>query len=457
MSTLTGEEHTKILKSEEDLYGYFQAFAKPQSAMRVGIEVEILGIEKKTGKALPYEAKPGIHQILQAMVETFGYEPVKEGEAIIALKRGDKTLITLEPGGQIELSAPPVFNVFEIQDQLKAFFSELRQIRQKFPQIEWLAYGIQPFSTLKEITWMVPKTRYQIMTDHFKTHGTLSHEMMKLTATNQINFDYLSEENAMSNLRVALSITSIVTALFAHSSFSGGKPNGYLSRRLEIWNHTDPERSGPILSFTRPGCTFKDYVEYLLRMPIIFIVRHGKWIPLKNIAFRDFIKNGAEGERATLGDFELHLSAAFPEVRLKQYLEVRGVDGQSVPLIPAAAAFWKGILYDCTAAEEAWKLVSFATEEERLKLHQDVPQLGLKAKLGTKPIFPIAEALVDLSCRSLAKQKPVEESRNECLFLETIREKIVRPGKSPAETLLEKWEGEFRHDPAQLIEYLSIG
>jgi len=455
LTTFAGEKHSARLKSEENLYTYFNSFAKSRTAVRVGIEVELLGVDKATGKALPYEGSPGIHQILCEMVKRFDYKPVMEGEHVIALKRGD-TFISLEPGGQIELSAPPVSNVFQIQSQVETFLEELREIRTLFPSIEWLAYGIQPFSRLDEITW-VPKTRYAIMAEYFKTHGTLSHEMMKCTATNQINFDYLSGANAMASLRTALGITSIVTALFANSSFSEGQPNGFLSRRLHIWNHTDPERTGLIADFTRPGRTFRDYLEYVLRMPMMFVMRDGKWIPVKNRNFRQFIRDGFEGLTATLGDFELHLSIAFPEARLKQYLEIRGVDGQPRQLIAAAAAFWKGILYDSETMEKAWQLVDFATEEERIQLHAAVPKEGLKAKLGTKLIFPIAAELVELSCQSLAKQKTKDESRNECRFLERIREDIIRPCKSPAETLLEKWNGEFSKNSARLIEYLSIG
>lgn len=455
LTTFTGEEHATLLKSEEDLLSYFHPFAKPREAMRVGMEVELLGIDKSTGKALPYEGSPGIHQILAEMAKLHEYEPVWEDRRIIALKRGE-TLISLEPGGQMELSAPPVSNIFDIHDQIERFLAELRQIRLKFPGIDWLAYGIQPFSSVEEISW-VPKNRYVIMSDYFRAHGTLSHEMMKCTATNQINFDYLSEENAMANLRVALGITSIVTALFAHSSFSEGRPNGFLSRRLHIWNHTDPDRTGLLVEFTRAGCTFKDYIDYLLGMPVMFVVRSGKWISVKNRNFRAFIRQGFEGLHATVGDFELHLSTAFPEARLKQYLEIRGVDGQRTDLIPAVAAFWKGILYDSEMREKAWNLVAFASKEDRLQLHRAVPREGLRAKLGSRPILPMAYELVELSCQSLAKQKFKDESRNECLFLERIRETILKPQKSPAEMLLEKWSGEFRQNPERLIEYLSIG
>ncbi len=227
MSTLSGQIHNQKLRSEEDLAGYFQQHAKPASRMRVGLESEFFGVRTSTGQAVSYEGPWGIEAVLRAMAEKFRYEPLYEDGHIIALQKQD-TLITLEPGGQVELSAEPVWNVFEIEDQLKVFLAELHEATADFPDLSWLAAGIQPFSALGDISWMVPKKRYAIMWEYFRTHGTQSHQMMKQTATNQINFDYLSEENAMASLRVALGLSSIVSALFANSGFSEGRPNGYL-------------------------------------------------------------------------------------------------------------------------------------------------------------------------------------------------------------------------------------
>ncbi len=449
MSTLRGETHTQPLQSEKDLQSYFLSFAKARKDFLVGLEAEFLGINPKTGKALPYEGKNGIQRVLKFLSERFQYEPLYDGANVIALTRG-KAVIALEPGGQIELSAPPVLDVFDIEKQIGIFLNELRTAEREISDIRWLAYGIQPFSSLQEISW-VPKTRYKILADHIGARGSLSHEMMKRTATNQLNVDFESEEDAMEKLRTALGITSIVSALFANSSFSDGRPNGFKSYRMEIWNHTDPARTGLILEFTRPGKTFKDYLEYILEMPMIFIVRDSKWIAVKDRTFRQFIRDGYESFKATLGDFELHLSVAFPEARIKQFLEVRGVDGQSPDLIPAVAAFWKGILYDKTARNAAWDLVAFAKEAERLQLHHEMPRLGLKAALGGKPIFPIAAELVEIACSGLARQ-----CTSECIFLDRIRQKIVKPSKSPGEILVEKWEGVWEQNPARLIDFLGI-
>lgn len=453
LSTFTGETEATPILSEKDLEGYFHQFVKPSSAMRVGLETEFFGVFRQTGKALPYEGPVSIHKVLQLLARRFAYTPIYENAHIIALQR-DRSVIGLEPGGQIELSTEPVETVFEIDQQIEVFANELHQLHSELPQVTWLAVGFHPFSSLDDTPW-VPKGRYHVMSEYLASQGSLSHEMMKLTASNQVNFDYVSEEHAMDNLRVAFAITSLVSALFSYSSFSRGSPNGFLSRRLEVWNHTDPARTGLLLNFLQPGKTFKDYLDYLLDMPMMFIVRQGQWVPMRGHSLRSFIREGWEGRPATLADFELHLSTAFPEVRLKQYLEIRGADCQSRPLIPAVAALWKGILYDPDAREEAWKLVSYATPEERLRLHYEVPRRGLRAALAGKPILPLAQELVNLSCISLARQRN-KATQNECLFLDRIREHILKKGKSPAETLVEKWEKEFQHDSICLIDYLSI-
>ncbi len=454
MSTFIDHPHKTILTSEDMLNDYFAKHAKCGDCIFVGMEAELLGVSKITGKALPYSGPQGIEAILKAMAGKFDYSPILEGGRIIALRRAD-AMVTLEPGGQIELSAPPADNVFQVETQVQNFLEELSQMRAAFEGIEWLACGIQPYS-LPDDMEQVPKVRYEIMADHFKTHGTLSHEMMKLTATNQVNFDYLDEADAMESLRVAFGITSIVTAMFANSAFSGGQPNGFVSRRLEIWNHTDPDRSGIPSQFLQPGRTFRDYLDYVLEMPMLFIVREGRWIPMKSHSFRTFIKAGYENFKATVEDFEMHLSAAFPEARLKQYLEVRGVDGQKPSLIPAVAAFWKGLLYQKEAKRAAWKLVESATLDERLALHRDVSRLGLKAKLGRRPIVEIARELVDLSCSSLSSQTTAAEGRSECLFLNRIRKDIIEPGKSPAEQFLDWYETARPAGTGPVLDYFKI-
>ncbi len=452
--TTAVQENTHLLKSEKDLEHYFHGFIKPQEAMKVGLEAEFFCADRQTGKAVPYEGMHGVEAVLKALARKFRYETILENGRLIGLTRNDSS-ISLEPGGQVELSAPPVHDVFEIEGQLRTFIGELEEISHEFKDIAWLASGIQPFSALDEISW-VPKTRYKLMAEHFRSRGLLSHHMMKRTATNQVNIDYTSEENAMAIMRTALGLSSVVSAMFANSSFSEGKLNGYKTYRMEIWRHTDPDRSGLIMDLVQPGRKFKDYLEYVLNIPLIFVVRSGQMTPLPGLTFREYLKNGHQGLKPTLGDFELHLSTIFPEVRIKQYIEVRGADCQSPDMIPAVAAFWKGLLYDAATREKAWGLVKDASPREREKLYQDIPKEGLSARLGGEPIFAIAEQLVELSCESLGRQKREGQPGSECVFLSRIREKIIRTRKSPGEILEDKWEGELCRDPKKLIQYLSI-
>ncbi len=453
MTTLAGEEKSRTISSEEELYSFFPQFAKPVRERLIGIECEFFGIEEETGKALPYLGPHGIEAILCRLAAAFHYEPILEQGHVIALKRGG-TWVTLEPGGQVELSAGPVKNVFEIEKQVESFAVELREMKKYFPGIAWLSVGIQPVSRLDEISW-VPKRRYDLMSTYLKSRGSLAHDMMKRTCTNQINLDFPDEPTALAQFQVIFGITSIVSAIFSHSAFSEGKPNGFLARRVQIWNETDPDRCGLLLQFVGEGKSFRDYVEYLLEMPMIFIVREEKWISMGGISFRKFLREGKGEHRATWSDFELHLSMAFPEARFKRYLEIRGVDAQRLPLIPAVAAFWKGILYDEKTREKAWALVREFTPEERLKLHRAVPREGLKARLGKTAIFELAQELFRLSCEGLGRQTGRGE-QSECVFLERMNEEILKPRRTPAETLLEKWRNEFSQDPRRLIQYLEI-
>ncbi len=453
MTTLTGEKESHLIESEEELYTFFHQFAKPASERRVGIECEFFGVERETGKGIPYLGPRGIEAILCRLAATFRYEPVLEEGHVIALKRED-IWITLEPGGQVELSAPPVRTIFEIEKQLETFRRELRQIESYFPGIAWLSVGFHPFSPLAELAW-VPKRRYAIMGSYLKSRGALAHEMMKRTATNQVNLDFPDEATALSQFRAIFGITSIVSALFAHSGFAEGEPNGFQTRRVHIWGHTDPDRCGLLVEFTKEGKSFRDYVEYLLEMPMIFIVREDQWIPMEGVSFRKFVKKGKNSCRATVSDFELHVSTAFPEARFKHYIEIRGVDAQRFPLIPAVAAFWKGILYENEIREKVWSLVKDFSPKERLKLHESVPKDGLKAKLGKVPILELARELYRLSCEGLTRQASKGE-RSECVYLERMNEEILKPGRTPAETLLEKWMGEWGQNKELLIRYLEL-
>jgi len=456
MSTfLETQPQARPIRSIDDLRGYFQAHAKPQGEERIGIECELFGVYSKTGEALPYHGPMGIELVLNELAYEFGYESIKEDNHTIALQKNG-SFISLEPGGQVELSAAPVKSIHEAKAQLDEFFFQLRTIAKFIGPITWIASGVHPFSRLKKIEW-VPKTRYKIMAHYLGRKGKYAHDMMKRTATNQINLDYHNEEDAICKMRLALAVTPIAAAMFANSSISKGKLNGFQSERLNIWRHTDPARSGLILKLICAHCSFEDYLNFVLDVPMMFIVRHGKWVVTRHLTFRKFIQKGFKGTHPTQSDFELHLSTIFTDARFKQYMELRGMDGQRSHLIPAVFAFWKGILYDEEARASAAKLLKGFSEKEILKLHRDVERLGLKAKIKRISVLDLARQLARLSEKGLIHQDLANaQGQDESIFLTPLKEEILKNGKTPAEQTAELWTGIFKRNREALIDYLKV-
>ena len=456
MSTfLQTDPQAKLIHTINDLRGYFQNFAKPAGQELIGLEYELFGVHKETGEALPYSGEIGIEAILHELAYEFGYEPIVEDGHVIALQKG-ATVISLEPGGQVELSAEPVVNLHQMKIKLDEFLFELRTIAHFMGSVAWIASGIHPFSSLERISW-VPKRRYQIMAQYLGRQGKKAHDMMKRTATNQVNLDYLSEDDAIEKMRLSLALTPIAAAMFANSSISRGKLNGFVSERLNIWRQTDPDRSGMVLDLACQNCSFQDYLNFVLDVPIMFLVRDGKWVVARNLTFRKFIEKGYRGLQATQGDFELHLSTIFTDARFKQYLEIRGMDGQRSHLVPAVAAFWKGILYDSEARKAAERLVKRFRESELLRLHQSVERLGLRARIGGEPVLELARELVRVSEKGLGRQRQFNEAeQDERIYLEPLKQEIIATGKTPAEQTAKLWEGQFRRNRQALIDYLKI-
>ena len=295
------------------------------------------------------------------------------------------------------------------------------------------------------------------MAQYLGRQGKKAHDMMKRTATNQINLDYHSEQDAIEKMRLSLAITPIAAAMFSNSSFSEGKLNGFQSERLNIWRHTDPARSGLILELMCGHCSFNDYLNYVLNVPMMFIVRNGKWIVAKNLTFLKFIEKGYKGISPTETDFELHLSTIFTDARFKQYMEIRGMDGQRSHLIPAVFAFWKGILYDADARQEALKLLKPFTQKDMHKLHLNVEKLGFKSKIGRVSILDLARQLEKISEKGLIRQDLSNaQGQDESIFLAPLKEEILKPGKTPADQTIELWTGMFKRDREALIDYLKI-
>ena len=456
MSTfLKTESVSKPIRSVDDLRCYFQAYAKPKGTERVGIECELFGVHSETGKALPYSGPAGIEAILNELAKEFGYALIVENGHTIALQKNE-WLVSLEPGGQVELSAEPVENIHQVREQLDRFFFELKIMARFFPHIAWITAGIHPFSSLRDIEW-VPKKRYEIMARYLGRKGKRAHDMMKRTCGNQVNLDYLSEEDAICKMRLSLAVTPIAAAMFANSSLSLGTLSGFASERLNIWRYTDPARTGLILNLICQTCTFQDYLNYVLDVPMMFLVRHGKWIVTPGLTFRKFIEKGHRGIKPTQDDFELHLSTIFTDVRFKQYVEIRGLDGQRNHLIPAVSAFWKGLFYDEEAARRASRLMGQFREKEILKLHHEVERKGLWAKIRGTDVLELARELVEISGEGLRRQNRLNErEEDERIYLTPLEEEILRDGKTTADRLAELWRGSFHKNSRAVVDYLKI-
>ncbi|OGX06622.1 MAG: hypothetical protein A3G87_03300 [Omnitrophica bacterium RIFCSPLOWO2_12_FULL_50_11] len=456
MSTYLGVTvRPERIGSIQDLRDYFQKYAKPEGTERIGIECELFGVHRETGEALPYSGVIGIEAVLNKLASEFGYEGIHEKGHTIGLKKGN-TIISLEPGGQIELSAEPISNLHQAKAQLDEFFFHLRTVAHFLGPIAWLGSGIHPFSPLNRIPW-VPKQRYQIMARYLARRGRKAHDMMKRTATNQINFDYHSEEDAIEKMRLVLVVTPIAAAMFANSSLSQGKLSGYLTERLYIWQNTDPDRCGLILNMICENCKFEDYLNYVLDVPMMFIVRGAKWIVTRNLTFRKFIQNGYQGIRPTESDFELHLSTIFTDARFKQYLEIRGMDGQRSHLISSVYAFWKGILYDGEARRAAKHLVQRFREKDIRNLHQQVERLGLRARIRGERVLELARELVRISEKGLKAQRHLnEQEEDERIYLLPLKEEVLKTARTPAEQVAHLWQESFKRDRRAVIDYMAI-
>jgi len=439
-------EADRVLTGPNDLEGYFDQGSRPREEWGVGIEYERLGVLQDSGQAIPYYGPRSVCAVLTRLVAAGGWRPIYAGKDIIALE-GEGPRVTLEPGGQMELSGAVHGRLVDLRDEVARFTTSVQEHSEPLG-IAWLGLGLQPFTPLSEIAW-VPKPRYKIMSAYLAKTGSLGHVMMKQTAGVQINLDYSDEQDALSKFRASMGLTSLVTALFANSSLLERRPTGFQSYRSRVWQDTDPARCG-LLSFAfDPDATFARYRDYALDVPTMFILRRGVFVDLEGLSFREFIRRGFAGHRATLADFQLHLTTLFPEVRLKNHLEIRGGDSGDPALAVSQVALWKGILYHAAALEEAWGLVSPLTWEERLAFHLQAAQLGLGARLGKMTALQAGSELLDIARAGLATQgEPAE-------LLDPLREILEGDKVSPAATLQRRWLGEWKQSPRRLVEDCS--
>ena len=429
-----GEADPTPITSLRQLAEWFAAGSKPRGAWRIGTEHEKFGFRRSDLAAPPY-APDGIRAMLEGIAAK-GWEPILDGGQPIGLKRGPAS-VSLEPGGQFELSGAPMEDLHATRVELAAHLREVHEVAGPLG-LGFAPLGFHPLARREDMPWM-PKGRYAIMRHYMPKVGGMGLDMMLRTCTVQVNLDFGDEADMAEKLRVSLALQPLATALFANSPFIEGKPSGYLSLRGRVWTDTDPDRTGiPAVAF-EPGFGFERFADFVLDVPMYFIMREGKWIDAAGVPFRAFLDGKAEklaGHRATMGDFADHVTTVFTDVRLKSFLEMRGADAGSVPMLQALPAFWTGLLYDDAAQKAAAALIRGWTVEEMRALRMEVPQQALKATIRGRSLQDIARDAL-----AIARDGLIARGLGEEVYLAPLEE-IAASGLTQAERWLE------RHDRA---------
>ncbi len=434
----------------DQLVDYLRGAEKPPERWRVGTEHEKVGLHEAERTPVPYDGPRGIGALLESIAAEDDWQRVREAGQVIALKKNGAS-ITLEPGGQLELSGAPLRTIHETCDEFQTHLALMKRVCEPLG-IVWLGLGMHPIHPVSELPVM-PKERYRIMRRYLPTRGSLALEMMFATATVQANFDYASEADMVEKMRVSLGVSPIVSAIFANSSLSGGKASGFVSRRLHAWEDTDPDRTGLLPMVFAPDFGYRRYVEWAIDVPMFFIVRGERYEPADGLTFRGFLERGSGGVRPTLADFDLHLTTLFPDVRLKRFIEVRGADAVPPGLTCSLPALWKGVLYDPEARGAAWELVGRSSHEQRLAARSDVARRGLSAEYAGRPVLELAKELGELARGGLTRIAHAgARDRDETSYLDPIFEQL-EGGKSPGSVVLERWDGEWSRSLDRLIEY----
>ena len=454
MSTRTDSAgHDPVIESREQLIAAFAKGEKPKDRWRIGTEHEKFVYDRGDHHAPSYEEKGGIHALLIGLTR-YGWTPVYEGGNIIALSGSDGT-ISLEPAGQLELSGAPLENLHQTCAETGRHLEQVKHVGDQLG-LGFLGLGMWPDKSRSDLPIM-PKGRYAIMLRHMPRVGSLGLDMMLRTCTIQVNLDYSSETDMAQKFRVGLALQPLATALFANSPFTEGKPNGYLSYRSHIWSDTDPHRTGMLPFVFDEDFGYERYVDYMLDVPMYFVFRDGKYLDAAGLSFRDFLDGKLPilpGEKPTESDWWDHLSTAFPEVRLKSFLEMRGADGGPWSRICALPALWVGLLYDQGALDAAWDLVKDWSMEEREALRNAVPKEGLAASVpGGRTLQDLGKDVLEIARSGLtARARLNTGGDNETGFLQTLDE-IVESAKSPAQRMLDRYHGEWGGDITRVYKY----
>ena len=429
----------------QQLVDHLAAGCRPRDQWKMGTEHEKFGFRLDTLEPLRFEGPQGIEQLLRELARRYQWQPEYEQDRLIALKR-DGCSITLEPGGQFELSGALLDNLHQTCNEVNQHLDEVRSIAQEM-QIGFLGIGFHPTAARSDIAWM-PKARYEIMRSWMPKVGSLGLDMMKRTCTVQVNLDFSDEADMIDKFRVSLALQPIATALFANSPFLEGKPSGYISTRSHVWTDTDPDRTGQLPFVFESGFGFERYVDWVLDIPMYFVRREGRYIDAAGQSFRDFMRGqlpALPNEHPHMGDWEDHLTTAFPEVRLKQFLEMRGADGGPWKRLCALPAFWVGLLYSQSSLDACLQIIADWSADDRAALLADVAKRGLRAEIVGQSVLDIARTLLELAHQGLAERNQLNAAGDdESGFLSPLQ-RIAESGRSPADRLLELYENDWNH------------
>lgn len=431
---------------------YLADGCKPEADWRIGTEHEKFGYCKDTLNPLPYEGDRSIKAMLEGLRDRFGWSEIQEAGHIIGLEK-DGANVSLEPGGQLELSGAPLESIHQTCDEVNVHLREVQDVADGIGA-GFIGLGAAPIWTHEQMP-MMPKGRYRLMTDYMGRVGTHGTQMMYRTCTVQVNLDFGSEADMVKKFRVALALQPVATALFACSPFFEGKPNGYQSWRGRIWQGLDADRTGMLPFVFEDGMGFERYVDYALDVPMYFVYRDGVYIDALGMSFRDFLKGelpALPGEMPTLSDWADHLTTIFPEARIKKFMEMRGADGGPWRRICALPAFWVGLMYDASALDAAWDICKDWSEEERETLRVDAAKLGLKAEIKGRSLLEVASDVLAISKAGMEARAFTGADGllpDETHFLNALHE-IVDRGESPSDELLARYNGPWAGDLSKI-------
>jgi len=444
MSRDTHVTDSPLIDSRDQLIEFFAGGEKPKEKYRVGTETEKISFE--INKLEPVSYDDGIGDLLRGMMR-FGWTPEPSPEFPLALVR-EGASVTLEPGGQVELSGAPLRSIHETAGELRLHLQELGEVCSELGMV-FSTLGCRPFKGVGEVPWM-PRERYAIMREYLRSKGRSGHHMMLLSAAIQANYDYSSEADMAAKLRCGMSLSPVIAAMFANSPYESNKWSGWRSRRYAMWFELDPDRCGFIPCVYEPGFGYERYLDWVLDIPLFFVKRGDSFIAVKEFTFRDFLTDGFVHEgtvhRPTMADFELHLSTLFPEARLKKIVEVRAADNGPPEMALALSAFCKGLFYDTECLKQANAILDPFSLEQRGAMQRAVAQDGILAHGADWEIAALAEALLGLSKTGLVRQAQLDGAGNdESIYLKPL-EAIVAERKTLADRLLERF-GEGPFDP----------